>query len=113
MFPSLTSRHLWPTQVNWKKQRKPYIAFKEARDSKFAAIKVDGMPLRIQDATIVWPGEVSITVRRAEGRCVLLPVGGPIHSTALILWGERRESSSTAKITALDKTGPCTWLVSR
>lgn len=61
------------------------IAFKEARDSKFAAIKVDGTPLRIQDATIVWPGEVSITVRRAEGRCVLLPVGGPVHSAALIL----------------------------
>lgn len=61
------------------------IAVIVARHSKFAAIEVDGKAFCIQDAAHPWPGVVSITVRAAEGRRVLLPVRGAQHPTAVVL----------------------------
>lgn len=61
------------------------IAVIVARHSKFAAVEVDGKPLCIQDAAHPRPGVVGVAVRAAEGRRVLLPVGGALHPTAMVL----------------------------
>lgn len=61
------------------------IAVIVARHSKLAAIKVDRKPMCIQDTAIPWPGVVGVVVRDAEGRRVLLPVGGAQHPTAMVL----------------------------
>jgi len=57
--------------------------------------------LGIHDTAIVWPREVGIAVRGAEGGHVLLPVGGALHPAALVLPSERRERSLQAQVTAL------------
>ena len=93
-----------------KKQRKSYIAVIEARDSKLAAIKIDGFTSGVHDTAVVWPRIVSVVVCHPKSRCVLLPVQGPMHPAALVLWGERRKRSSWARITALHEAGPYTWL---
>lgn len=111
LFSSLPARHFWPTYVNWKKRRWSYVAVIIAGNSKLAAVEVDGRPLGIHDTAIARPREVGIVVRGAEGRHVLLPVGGASHPAALVLWGERRERSLWARVTALHTAGPCTWLV--
>lgn len=59
----------------------------------------------IHHAARPWPGVVSVAVHVAEGRRVLLPVGGALHPTAVVLQGHRREESLWAQVTALHMSG--------
>lgn len=61
------------------------IAVIEARDSKLAAIKIDGFTSGVHDTAVVWPRIVSVIVCHPKSRCVLLPVQGPMHPAALVL----------------------------
>lgn len=88
-----------------------YVAVVVAGDPKLAAIEVDGRPLGIHDTAIVRPREVGVFVAGAEGGRVLLPVGGALHPTTVLLRSKRRERSLWAQVTALHTAGHCTWLV--
>lgn len=91
LLPAVTQQKE-PSGRSW--EERTHLMVIVTRNSQFAGLQVKRLLKSGHDTALARPGVVGIIILSPEGRCVFLPVGGTIYTTAVVLSANERDKCS-------------------